>query len=191
MILSDTDIRREIELGNILVKSAYGDACIKTNGIDLTLGDSLTQYNEDVLDAKLFNGYNTIIIPEEGFVLMPNQLYLGYVAEYTECKSNIVPFLEGKSSIGRLGISVHLTAGIGDIGFRGYWTLEITAVQPVRIYAGMPICQLLFMYAKSMPRLDYSQKKSSKYIGQPPFGIASRMHENFDAKSGTWKNNFS
>ncbi len=93
-------------------------------------------------------------IPEEGFVLEPNTLYLGVTAEYTESHAH-VPFLEGKSSTGRLGIDIHATAGKGDVGFCNAWTLEISCIQPVRIYAGMPIGQLIYFavegkYRKSL-----------------------------------------
>ena len=76
-------------------------------------------------------------------MLQPNQLYLGRTAERTETH-NLVPMIEGRSSIGRLGLFVHVTAGFGDVGFCGYWTLEMFAVQPVRIYAGVAICQIFY-----------------------------------------------
>ena len=81
--------------------------------------------------------------PPEGLVLSPNQLYLGRTVERTETH-NLVPMIEGRSSIGRLGLFVHVTAGFGDVGFCGYWTLEMFAVQPIRIYAGVPICQIFY-----------------------------------------------
>jgi dCTP deaminase len=84
-----------------------------------------------------------IAIPAEGLVLSPNQLYLGRTRERTETH-NLVPMIEGRSSIGRLGLFVHVTAGFGDVGFRGYWTLEMFAVQPIRIYPGVPICQIFY-----------------------------------------------
>jgi dCTP deaminase len=82
-------------------------------------------------------------IPDKGLVLSPNQLYLGRTTEQTETH-NLVPMIEGRSSVGRLGLFVNVTAGFGDVGFRGYWTLEMFAVQPIRIYPNIPICQILF-----------------------------------------------
>ena len=82
-------------------------------------------------------------IPADGMVLKPDQLYLGRTTERTETH-NLVPMIEGRSSIGRLGLFVHVTAGFGDVGFCGYWTLEMFAVQPVRIYPGVPICQIFY-----------------------------------------------
>jgi dCTP deaminase len=100
-------------------------------------------YEEVVLDMRKANRIRRITIPEDGLVLGPNQLYLGRTVERTETL-NFVPMIEGRSSIGRLGLFVHITAGFGDVGFRGYWTLEMFAVQPVRIYAGVSICQIFF-----------------------------------------------
>src|SRR5688572_33064186 len=82
-------------------------------------------------------------IPPEGLVLSPNQLYLGRTSERTETH-NLVPQIEGRSSVGRLGLFVHVTAGFGDVGFTGFWTLEMFGVQPIRIYAGVPICQIFY-----------------------------------------------
>ena len=76
-------------------------------------------------------------------MIQPNQLYLGRTIERTETH-NLVPMIEGRSSIGRLGLFVHVTAGFGDVGFRGFWTLEMFAIQPVRIYPGVPICQIFY-----------------------------------------------
>jgi dCTP deaminase len=89
------------------------------------------------------NRVRRISIPPEGLVLQPHQLYLGRTCERTETR-NFVPMIEGRSSIGRLGLFVHVTAGFGDVGFCGYWTLEMFAVQPVRIYAGVAICQIFY-----------------------------------------------
>ena len=95
------------------------------------------------LDMKQNMRLVTQRIPEEGFVLQPGILYLARTMEYTKT-DKFVPMLEGRSSVGRLGISVHSTAGFGDIGFEGYWTLEISCVQPVRIYSGVEICQIYY-----------------------------------------------
>jgi dCTP deaminase len=76
-------------------------------------------------------------------VIQPDQLYLGRTVERTETHG-FVPMIEGRSSVGRLGLFVHVTAGFGDVGFCGHWTLEMFAVQPVRIYPGVPICQIFY-----------------------------------------------
>ena len=97
-------------------------------------------------------------IPPEGLVLQPNQLYLGRTVERTETH-NLVPMIEGRSSIGRLGLFVHVTAGFGDVGFCGYWTLEMFAVQPVRIYAGVAICQIFYHDIRG----PFTEYQSDKY----------------------------
>ena len=98
------------------------------------------------------------ITDEDGLVLAPNHLYLGRTVERTETH-NLVPMIEGRSSIGRLGLFVHVTAGFGDVGFSGYWTLEMFAVQPVKIYPGVPICQIFFHEITG----DITEYASNKY----------------------------
>ena len=90
--------------------------------------------------------------------MQPNQLYLARTVERTETH-NHVPMLEGRSSIGRLGLFVHVTAGFGDVGFRGYWTLEMFAVQPVRIYPNVPICQIVYHTLEG----EVTEYESDKY----------------------------
>ena len=103
------------------------------------------------------NACERIVIPEEGYVIEPGRLHLGRTLERTETHG-FVPMLEGRSSIGRLGLFVHVTAGFGDVGFCGYWTLEMFAVQPIRIYPGVAICQIFYHTIQG----DYTAY-SSKY----------------------------
>ncbi|MBL8827286.1 MAG: dCTP deaminase, partial [Planctomycetaceae bacterium] len=128
------------------------------NSYNLTLHNELLTYEEVVLDMRKANRTRRIEIPPEGLVLSPNQLYLARTVERTETH-NFVPMIEGRSSIGRLGLFVHVTAGFGDVGFCGYWTLEMFAVQPVRIYAGVSICQIF--YHQILGAVD--EYKSNKY----------------------------
>ena len=116
-------------------------------------------------------------IPKEGFVLHPNILYLGVTEEYTETH-NSVPFLEGKSSIGRLGIDIHATAGKGDVGFCNTWTLEISCTQPVRVYPGMPIGQLIYFMVEGDIKNYYNKKKNAKYIERTDKPVESMMWRN-------------
>jgi dCTP deaminase len=141
MILSGAEIRSQ--LGSNVVIEPFDDANLNPNSYNLTLHDELITYEEVVLDMRKANRVRRHAIPPEGFVLSPNQLYLGRTAERTETH-NLVPMIEGRSSIGRLGLFVHVTAGFGDVGFCGYWTLEMFAVQPVRVYAGVQICQIFY-----------------------------------------------
>lgn len=141
MILSGSEIKAQ--LGTNIRIDPFCDKQLNPNSYNLTLHDELLVYEEIVLDMKRPSRYRRIVIPEEGLVLQPNQLYLGRTIEFTETH-NLVPMLEGRSSIGRLGLFVHVTAGFGDVGFCGYWTLEMFAVQPVRIYPGVQVCQIFY-----------------------------------------------
>lgn len=141
MILSGREIAAR--MGQDIVIQPYDKARLNPNSYNLALHDELLIYTEKQLDMKKNNPWTTLTIPPEGFVLEPNRLYLGRTVEYTETR-NLVPMLEGRSSVGRLGLFVHVTAGFGDVGFRGFWTLEMFSVQPIRIYAGVEICQIYY-----------------------------------------------
>ena len=104
-------------------------------------------------------------IPERGLVLWPGKLYLGATVERT-ASDTLVPLFDGRSSLARLGLSVHQTGGFGDLGFSGTWTVELSCVEPVRIYAGIEIGQLVVCTCKGDVDLLYSQKSTSKYNNQ-------------------------
>ncbi len=178
MILSDTRILEEIEKGTIKVEP-YNRQCLGSNSYDVHLGKWLATYKEHILDAKKHNLIDNFEIPEDGFVLYPHIFYLGVTEEYTETHAH-VPFLEGKSSTGRLGIDIHATAGKGDVGFCGNWTLEISVKQPVKIYKGMPIGQLIYFTVDGEIEIKYNEKKDAKYSGQINKPVESMM----------WKNTF-
>jgi dCTP deaminase len=177
MMLVDTDIKQAILDGQIEIRP-FDIKSLGSNSYDLTLGDKLLVYTEKRLDAKKPNPFKYVDIPREGFTLLPGELYLGFTNEYTFTK-DLVPQLEGKSSIGRLGICVHLTAGFGDVGFAGHWTLEITCVKPVTIYASMPIAQMFWFRTSGYCLNPYSIKSNSKYGNQPAIPIPSAMWKNF------------
>ena len=141
MILSGKMIHEK--LGQDIFIQPFNEAALNPNSYNLTLHDELMVYEEDCLDMRRPNKTRTIEIPPEGIVLEPGKLYLGRTAEMTRT-FNLVPMLEGRSSVGRLGMSIHVTAGFGDVGFCGFWTLEIYCIQPVRIYAGTQVCQIYY-----------------------------------------------
>ncbi|MFK7766678.1 MAG: dCTP deaminase [Mariniblastus sp.] len=141
MILSGDEIERK--LGSDIKIDPFNPENINPNSYNLTLHEDVVTYEEVVLDMKKSNRVRRMTIPESGLVLEPNRLYLGRTVERTETH-NLVPMIEGRSSIGRLGLFVHVTAGFGDVGFKGFWTLEMFAVQPVRIYPGVSICQIFY-----------------------------------------------
>lgn len=178
MILSDARILEEIENGSIVIEP-FDRKKLGSNSYDVNLGKYLAVYKDRALDARKHNQIEEIIIPEDGYLLEPNTLYLGVTEEYTETHAH-VPFLEGKSSIGRLGIHIHATAGKGDVGFCNTWTLEITVVQPVRVYAGMPVGQLIYFDVNGEVINHYNSKEGAKYISRTIKPVESMM----------WKNQF-
>lgn len=178
MILSDKQILAEIEKGTIVIEP-YNPECLGTNSYDVHLGRYLATYKDRELDVKKHNKLIHFQIPEEGFLLVPGTLYLGVTKEYTETHAHI-PFLEGKSSTGRLGIDIHATAGKGDVGFCNTWTLEISVSQPVRVYAGMPIGQLIYFVVDGEIGVKYSDKKSAKYNARTIKPVESMMWKNFE-----------
>lgn len=206
MILSDLEILAARERGEIVI-DPFRPECLGSNSYDVHLGKNFAVYEArvervtmhdkivpksirpsfygNVLDAMRDNPIIEFEIPEEGFVLYPGLLYLGVTEEYTETH-RYVPFLEGKSSVGRLGVSIHITAGKGDVGFCNFFTLEITVVHPTRVYAGMPIGQLIYHEVKGNVLTPYDAKPSAKYNGRNPKPMASQMHRNFNPVTGLW-----
>ncbi|MGL5439433.1 MAG: dCTP deaminase [Filifactoraceae bacterium] len=156
MILSGKEIKNQI--GNNIIIEPFDERKINPNSYNLTLNNELLIYSNDVLDMKVLNPVERVIIPREGLLLEPNKLYLGRTNEFTKTEG-FVPMLEGRSSIGRLGLFIHVTAGFGDVGFAGYWTLEIFCVQPIRIYPNVEICQIYYHTIEG----DYDRYVSGKY----------------------------
>ena len=142
MILTKSEILKNIESKDIVIEP-FDANNINPNSVDVCLGDKIGIYANSVLDSKSNNELIVSDIPAGGITIYPDQFYLAVTKEYTETKKH-VPMLDGKSSIGRLGIDIHATAGKGDIGFTGHWTLEISVKKPVRIYPGMVIGQLIY-----------------------------------------------
>ena len=172
MILSGKEILKH--MGKEIIITPFDEKRINPNSYNLSLADELLVYEQDELDMKKPNPTKQIVIPEEGLLLEPNRLYLGRTNEFTQT-DRYVPMLEGRSSTGRLGLFIHVTAGFGDIGFAGYWTLEIFCVQPVRIYPNVEICQIYYHDIDG----EYDLYSSGKY--QNNSGIqASLMYKDFE-----------
>jgi dCTP deaminase len=172
MILSGKSI--ESKLGKDITIDPFRKDQLNPNSYNLRLHHDLLVYDHPVLDMKEQNNAQKLTIPEEGLLLERDRLYLGRTLEYTETH-NYVPMLEGRSSIGRLGLFVHITAGFGDVGFAGYWTLEMFCVQPIRIYAGVEICQI-FYHAIEGPYEAYHSKKYQHNRGIQP----SMLYKDFE-----------
>lgn len=156
MILSGLEIEKN--LGKNIIIEPFNRNQLNSNSYNVKLHNKLLIYKENLLDMKKTNETKEIIISEEGFKLEPNQLYLGRTLEYTSTKK-FVPMIEGRSSIGRLGIFIHITAGFGDVGFSGYWTLEIFCIKPIIIYPNVEIAQLYYHTIDG----DYEEYSSGKY----------------------------
>lgn len=156
MILSGKEIRKHI--GKEIIIEPFDENRINPNSYNLSLFHELLEYENRELDMKRPNPTRRIVIPPEGLLLEPDKLYLGRTNEYTKTDT-YVPMLEGRSSTGRLGLFIHVTAGFGDIGFAGYWTLEIFCVQPVKIYPDVEICQIYYHDIHG----EYDLYKSGKY----------------------------
>jgi len=178
MILTDIEIQKALDSGEIVI-DPFRESSLGTNSYDVHLGRWLAVYENRELDARKHNKIEYFEIGESGFVLQPGTLYLGVTEEYTETH-HAVPFLEGKSSVGRLGIDIHATAGKGDVGFCNTWTLEISCVQPVRVYAGMPIGQLIYFKVDGEIERYYHNKPNAKYNDRTDKPVESMM----------WKNKF-
>ncbi len=197
MILSDRMLKAAMLRGDIVIEP-FDPQALGTNSYDVHLGPVLKTYTRInkqsghdlfvnewgvdetarvVLDCKIEQPTRDHVIPPAGYVLRPGMLYLGSTVEYTETKKH-VPFVDGKSSIGRLGITIHCTAGKGDRNFSGYWTLEIHVVEPVRVYANMPIGQLIYFETGDVD-MPYDKKPSAKYNNRDPAPQASKMWMNF------------
>lgn len=174
MILSGIEIRRR--LGSDIIIEPYNENQLNPNSYNLRLHNELLVYDKPVLDMKVPNPYHIITIPEDGIQLEPNRLYLGRTLEFTETNT-LVPMLEGRSSIGRLGLFVHITAGFGDVGFKGFWTLEILCAQPIRVYPGVEICQIFYHTVEG----EYETYAKGKY--QNNTGIQpSMLHKDFEKR---------
>jgi dCTP deaminase len=156
MILSGLEIKKR--LGKQIFIDPFDESQLNPNSYNLKLHNELMVYDELELDMKKPNKTKMVEIPPEGLLLSPGALYLGRTVEGTETRG-LVPMLEGRSSIGRLGLFIHVTAGFGDVGFKGFWTLEIHCIQPVRIYSGVAICQIYYHSIEG----EYTSYTSGKY----------------------------
>lgn len=177
MILSDYDIARSIELGHIAI-TPFSTRHLGTNSYDLHLSVNFATYKNQVLDCRRNNQVNHFVITQDGYTLQPGILYLACTIEHTACK-DLVPSIEGKSSLGRLGLDIHKTAGFGDAGFSGHWTLEMSVTQPLIVYPGMPIAQIYWTKLSSSATLPYDKKVTAKYADQPGYPVPSKMYMNF------------
>ncbi|MDL2273531.1 dCTP deaminase [Oscillospiraceae bacterium OttesenSCG-928-G22] len=173
MILSGLEIKKQIAAGTIKI-DPFDERLVNPNSVNLRLAPELLVYTDGALDMKQPHHTEMLVIPEEGLLLEPGRLYLGRTHEYTS-SDTFVPMLEGRSSVGRLGLCIHVTAGFGDVGFAGYWTLEIHCVQSVRIYPMVEICQIYYHTIEGEYEL-YTSGKYQRNTGIQP----SLMYKDFE-----------
>ena len=191
MILSDRTIREEIEAGRIVI-DPYDPACLQPSSVDLHCDSTFRVFHNQrhpYIDVKKEQPDLTEIVevPQgEPFILHPGEFVLGSTKERVRLPDDLVARLEGKSSLGRLGLLIHSTAGFVDAGFEGNLTLELSNVAnlPVTIYYGMPIGQISFMRMDGPVERPYgSGDAGSKYQGQAE-PTPSRFYLNFKSNSG-------
>lgn len=174
MILNGDEIIEAHRQGEICI-DPWNEDCVGTNSYDIALHSELVIYTTHVLDPKNNNPSKKIILPEDGFILWPCEFILGATAETVANPSNeLVPMIEGRSSIARLGLSIHETAGFGDIGFAGRWTLEISCRKPIKLYPGMPIGQLYWIRTHPTDKRYRGRYQDLTGVG------ASRLYKDFE-----------
>lgn len=185
MILTGPEIRKQIQKGAIRI-DPFDDALIGPNSVDLHLGDSLWVYRlastvsplsgrtvYHPIDSKAPPPIEELpTLPQGGWLLLPGCLYLGSTLEFTETWG-FVPYLDGRSSLGRLGVFAHITAGRGDNGFCGRWTVELAVVQPVILYPRERYFQMTFHTV-----IGDSAFYTGRYQGDSA-PVASRIHEQY------------
>jgi len=177
MILSDSVILDEMAKGNIIIEP-FEYKYLNPVSVDLTLAPIFKIYKEGILDPKKPNEVEEHVVPEEGFLLSPGEVYLYAVNEKIGVLGNIRGKVEGKSSLGRLGLFIHVTAGFIDPGFTGSLVLELVATRPILVYPNMKICQIEFARVEGVIYESYDEKSGSKYNMQK--GVQeSLMYQNF------------
>jgi dCTP deaminase len=181
MILVDWQLLDRIARGYIKIEP-YDPNLVQPNSVDIRLGNHFVWYEES---NEVIDPYNPTSVSShvgethaDTFILNPGQFILAETLECIELPDNIVATIEGKSSIARLGVTLHQTGGWIDAGFRGTITLEMANVnsRPVKVYAGMPIGQLVF-YTTERAENPYFKKKDAKYLDQRQATL-SRYHAN-------------
>lgn len=164
MILTGPEITAAVHDGRVRIEPFEPDQ-VNPNSYNVRLGPTLLTYTDPVIDAHRANPTATTDIADGGLVLQPGELYLGHTLEQVG-SDTYVPLLFGRSSVGRLGLFVEITAPIGDLGFHGQWTLMLSPIRPLRVYAGMKIGQILFFVAAG-PVALYEGKYQAAQGPQP------------------------
>jgi dCTP deaminase len=184
MVLSDVDIKRYIELGKIKIMPALPPEQFGSCSVDFRLGSEFNVFEHSrhpFIDIRSKAGLDgimrTVVVPEgEPFILQPREFVLAITEETLELSNDVLGRLEGRSSLGRIGIIVHGTAGLFDPGWSGKATLELSNLSrmPVALYPGMRVCSFTFEQLSSPVSVPYRAKPGNKYAGQT-HPLASRL----------------
>lgn len=151
---------RQLALGRIQIDPFRKDQ-INPNSYNFRLGPTIKRYTNTVLDVRVRQPVETLEIPPDGLILQPDRIYLGHTEEVMG-SDHYVPIIRGRSSTARIGLFVHVTADMIDIGSHNQWTLQLHAVQPLRIYAGMVIGQVTFWAVEGEISLYRGKYQGSK-----------------------------
>lgn len=172
MILSDKDILDYLEKGKIKIEP-FDKSCLQPSTVDLHLADEVRVFDNwevGVIDVYKKQDVSRLVkIKKEGFILHPGEFILGSTKEKITLGNEVAGKLEGRSSLGRLGLVIHATAGYVDPGFSGWLTFEISNISrlPIKIYPNLRIAQICFFKMSSPVLYPYGSKKlGSKYQGQ-------------------------
>jgi dCTP deaminase len=187
LVLSDRSIKAEIEAGR-LVFEPYEPAMVQPSSVDVRVDNQFRVFHNaryPFIDVRrpMDDLTELVEVADEPFILHPGEFVLGQTLERVRLPDDLVARLEGKSSLGRLGLLIHSTAGFVDAGFEGNLTLELSNVAnlPITIYYGMPIGQISFMRMDGPVESPYGSRETrSKYQGQAE-PTPSRFYLNFDA----------
>jgi dCTP deaminase len=184
MVLSDIDIRRYLEAGKIKITPELPSEQIGSCSVDFRLGCEFNVFEHsrypyiDLASSKALDGIMTTVRVEPGepFILQPREFVLAITEETLELDDDVLGRLEGRSSLGRIGIIVHGTAGLFDPGWSGKATLELSNLgrMPVALYPGMRICSFTFEQVSTPVSVPYRKKPQNKYAGQTQ-PLASRL----------------
>ncbi|MBF6228516.1 dCTP deaminase [Nocardia abscessus] len=172
MILTGSEIESQVAQGRITI-DPFEPEQLNPNSYNFRLGDVLKVYSETILDVRKPNSVKTIYLPEEGMILQPDRVYLGSTVEVMG-SDHYVPIIRARSGVARLGLFIHITADLIDIGSVNQWTLQLHAVQPLRIYPGMLLGQVTFWRTEG-PVTLYSGKYQGSLGPQE-----SAIHLDFD-----------
>ncbi len=156
MILSGKEITKQVRLGKVTI-APFSEHLVNPNSYNYRIGSSLLEVTDSIIDPKKVPNCQAVDFTDEGYVLQPNKLYLASTLEKIG-SNEFVTSLIGRSSVGRLGLFVQITADLGHLGAIHHWTLELKVVQPLRIYPKMRIGQVSFWSVTGDKNLQYAGK---------------------------------